>query len=125
MKLKAIIATSGIDSDYDRFSPEALEEIANSVKGKSIKIEFKHDVGHIEDAEVIDGSVHVSGRFDVDLEDLQNANVYLVPTFGLGTDDWDIIDDVRVIRHCTLVYCGLTDRPVDENLTPIEVIDAD
>ena len=118
MKITATVATGKIDSSGERFSSRVLEDVARDAKGKPIKVEFKHTVGHIESAEVIDGSVHVSGVID-----RLAPGLYLVP--GIKVAAGDIDHDGRTIRHCEITCFGLTPYPADESLTPIEVIDED
>lgn len=124
-KIEAMVATSEIDCFGKRFSPEALEDMVQQLPGNPIKIEFEHQIGLVESAEIVDGSIEVSGVIDVDLEGVENQDIYLVPGFKMAIGDFRVEGGIRTIRHLELSCLGLTDSPADKNLTPIRWLDED
>lgn len=115
MKFKAKIATDKVDLDGDVLSPEALKMLQESSVGKPISVEFIHKLsGQIETSELSDNNeLFVTGLID-NLEPSSIKGIgklYAVPGFIRDGDDYKMIE------------IGLTYRPSDENLTPIEFTD--
>jgi hypothetical protein len=123
-KYKALAATRNVDSQGQRFSDEALSQLALTCRGKLVTLEFNQvlpPLGQILDAEVTERGLEV----EVDLPGLPedfNASVsYIVPGFfTTGTKEEsrgvEVFDNVRANDF------GLTASPADTSLEPIKPI---
>jgi hypothetical protein len=106
MKFKCVIATTNVDSDGEQFTPEALQQLADTAVGKPLKWNFETDLpGQITKAYVENGQLWVEGESPIDL--------FLVPGFVRPTPEND--------GKFSLFAAGLTHMPVDLSLPSIQI----
>jgi len=103
MRFQAMIATTNRDSQGEKLSTEALQQLAETAVGKHLSWEFKHDFrGVVDKTFVSDGCLIVEGELEL----------YAVPGFFRSGDG----------KELTMFSVGLTDKPADSHLTPIQWI---
>lgn len=105
MKFKSVIATTNIDLDGDQFSPEALQQLADTAVGKPLKWNFETKLpGEITNAYVENNQLVAEGELTIDL--------FLVPGFIRPSDGEGELE---------MFALGLTPTPADPTLPPLRV----
>lgn len=119
---KADIATTHEDVDRDKFSDEALKDMAEATQRgelpKPIHFEFdeRFKMGDITELNVEEDRLVGKVKLDRPLEHLNEF--YVVPRFII--EESEEIDGVRIIKKANLLSFALTRNPADEHLTPIK-----
>ena len=107
MKFKCVIATTNVDLDGEQFSPEALQQLADTAVGKPLKWNFETDIpGKITRAYVEDNQLWVEGESPIDL--------FLVPGFVRPAPENN--------GKFELFAAGLTTMPADTSLPAITAV---
>lgn len=105
MKFKIVIATTNMDSQGDQFSPEALQQMADTAVGKPVTWNFETELpAKITAAYLENGQLVVEGESSLDL--------FLVPGFTRELDGG---------RKLEITKVGLTHRPADLGLPSIKI----
>lgn len=107
-----ISATTKTDCQNDKFTIEALNQMALMAKGAKIIDETSK--GQKQVGEVLSGKV-VNDKLHLNIEVLDIANGYIVPCFVVS--DCEIKDNVRAIKELSYLHFGLVVDPVDQHLT--------
>lgn len=105
MKFKGVIATTNVDLQGEQFTPEALQQLADTAVGKPIKWNFETELpGKITNAYVEGNQLVAEGELTIDL--------FLVPGF-IRQDDGE--------GELEMFALGLTSDPADPTLPPLKV----
>lgn len=122
MKFRAMVATDKVDANGERFSRKALGQIMDTAVGKPLTVEFLHKLegSFVEQAELDDnGQLFATGELGwVDLSGLMaKRDLYLVPGLRINATTDDGSDSIGF----KVIEMGLTTKPADPYLTPIEI----
>lgn len=119
MKFEAVLATNKVDMSGERFTDEALREMAEQAPGCSVTLLFDPSlkVGELTEGNVENGCVVVRGILDGN----RVKRMYAVP--GFTTDTPEIVGGVKVISEIRDLRIGLTRFPADPHLTPLKRIE--
>lgn len=118
MKIKAVAATTFEDPEKGwSYAESALMDLAKSAGGKPIFVDIDKRIGTVESGVYEDGKVVIFAALDRENETFARSH-YLVPG---GLVDYQ--KDGAIISKCTAIQYTVTDRPGDETLTPIEIIE--
>jgi hypothetical protein len=123
---RAHAATTDLDSTLQRFTPEAVKQLAASVPGKLVTQNFDSrvpPVGHVVSAEITEQGL----MLDVELAcsplggvGASRPPLYVVP--GFIVHQAEERDGVLTFIEVEATDFGLTDKPSDKHLHPIEEI---
>lgn len=105
MKFKGAIATTNVDLQGEQFTPEALQQLADTAVGKPLKWNFETELpAKVTKAYVENDRLVIEGEASIDL--------FLVPGF-IRQDDGE--------GGLEMFALGLTHRPADLTLPPLKV----
>lgn len=140
IKVKAQVASTSFDRTNERFTPEALADIAAQAKGKAIYwgFDYERSCGKILAANLADGRVVVDAELHgtqaiafARLCDEKERNEgqlagYIVPGFRVLESENEVGDVehpfIRTIKRVHLMAFGLTPEPADRSLEAIKSI---
>ena len=122
MLVRAVAATTNVGSSYDRFSPEALQQLAGGAVGLKVLKDFdaENSIGTVVHSEVKDGKLIV--QCAIAEEFLQKYPSYVVPGFKAI----EVIHGTGVCELCSVApkVFGLVEKPCDLSLSPLSIMEA-
>jgi hypothetical protein len=117
----AQVATGEIDLQNSRFSEAARRQIIEQAAGQLITFNFDltHVIGVVESASENDRGVQVSGKLNSKAYLDIHQPLFIVPSFTIKT----VISEggVTVYEDIQLMDFGLTTKPVDQHLSPVQI----
>ena len=123
MKVIAKIETLDLNRNGNQMTPQALDDLCVDAEGKPVLMDFDPDreVGKVLECYRDDeGFARATLDLNLDVED----GLFAVPAFWCNSDDIEDRPGARVFPHAPLTSIGLTTKPANVYLDPIEKKDA-
>uniref|UniRef100_A0A6M3IPL7 Putative structural protein n=1 Tax=viral metagenome TaxID=1070528 RepID=A0A6M3IPL7_9ZZZZ len=118
VKFNGVILSGEVDLNGNQLSSNALKQVANQLKGKSIGFEFNPAIpptyGKIKRGVFKEGKVFAEAEID---KPSHEVRMYIVPSFIVNKSH--IEGAIRVFDDIDLLEMSFTTQPADKDLTPI------